>query len=813
MTNLTQDLRRGLRVFRRSPGFAAAAIATLAIGIGATTAIFSVAYGVLLRPLPYSGEGRLVDVAEVNARGRSMHVADPNFADFRDQSRTIESLAEYSAWDRAVATPDEALRTGVATVSRGFFDALRVRPLRGRPFLPEELTEGSAPVALVSYDFWRSHLGARSDFSSRPVRLDGIPHTVVGVLPEGFHFPDESRLWVARERFPFLTSRTAHNSRLIGRLRPGVDLGAARAELSSIARRLASTYGKDTDAVDAAVTPLKEIIVGKVRPALLLLLAAAVSLFLVACVDVVSLLLARAAARRREIAVRRALGAGRFDLIQTFLSEALAIAIPGGAAGVGVAFVLVKTLARLAPADLPRLSEVSVDGPVLAAALLLSLIAAACLAVVTASSESGSKLAETLRGSQSSGNVSTRRAQRTLAAGQLAITVLLLAGVGLLARSLTKLLEVPYGFRPDHVLAMTQYLPDASSDSDKRRRIASLDALLARLRPLPGVEEVGATNHLPLADGLENGTFLVMRPGEGLPDPRSFERLFKDPARTGSANYCLATGGYFLSMKIPLLRGRLFTESDGPDAPHAAVVNEALARERWPGGDAIGQQIEFGNMDGDLRVMTVVGIVGDVRAERLEDSPARIIYGNLRQRQKNSDRTVTLRTTGAPAAVAATVRQAAHELDPQTPLTIRSMQDVVDSSVAARRLGILLLSLFGGAALALACTGLAGITAYAISQRRREMGIRTALGARPAALLKLLVSEQSRVIAAGLAIGLAGSVLFGRVARAMLFGIEPADPAALLAASALLTAGAFLAVLVPGMRVLKLEAAEVLRSE
>ena len=821
MRGFAADLRHAVRALAARPGFWIAATLSLAIGIGATTAIFSAVYGVLLRPLPFPHGDRLVDVAELSARGHAMPVSDANYLDLRDANRSFEALGEYSSWDVAVATPAEAFRAESAMVSRGFFEALGTPPSIGRSFTAGERSPGGAAAVIVGEGFWRTHLGAVRDFSKLAVRIDGVPHAVVGVMPAGFRFPGATQIWRARERFPWLPSRTAHNDRVVGLLREGVPLARAQTDLSAIARRLAAEHGKDTDMQDAAATPLRETIVGRIRPALLLLLGAAAALFLVGCVDVVALLLARAAARRREIAVRRALGAGRRDLVRTFLAEAAGIAIPGGALGILLATALAGALARLAPADLPRAGEIAVDAPVVAAAVALSLFAAAALAVATAWSEFGSRLTDVLRGNQSTGDRRTRRAQRILSTGQLAMTAVLLAGVALLGRSLTKLLDVPLGFEPKGVLTMTMYLPDADTlylpDANaarlRARQREDVTRLLDRLGGLPGVRRVGATNSLPLGDGFPNGTFLLLSPGQTVASIADFERLFRDPARTGVADYAAASAGYFPAIGIPLLKGRLFDARDTAGAPHVAVISETLARRRFADRDPIGQTIEFGNMDGDLTPMTIVGVVGDVRPERLDAPPEPIVYANLAQRQKGTVVAAVLRASGDPLLLADAARRAARELDPSVPVTIRTMDEVIAASVASRRLGLLLLSLFSGAALALACTGLAGITAYAIAQRNREMGIRAALGARPAALLGLLLAEQSRLVAAGILAGTAIAVVLGGLARALLFGVASADPLSLASSSAFLAACAGVAILIPSLRLLRLPAADALRQE
>ena len=818
MGTFLRDLRHAGRALAARPAFTLAAVASLAIGIGATTAIFSVVYGVLLRPLPFPGEERLIDVAERNANGHASRMADANFLDLRDRNRTLDGIAAYSSGAAAVVTPNEALRSDVATVSAGFFRVLGVGPALGRGFAADELAPGGAPAALVSDEFWRVHLGASRDPGSISLRIDDVPHTVVGVLPPGFHFPAGAQVWVARERFPWLPSRTAHNDQIVGRRKAGIPLATARADLSAIAKSLAAEHGRDIDMADVAVTPLREKIAGNIRPALLLLLGAAGALFLVGCVDVVALLLARAASRRREIAVRRALGAGRLDLVRTFLAEALGVSIPGGILGVAVAAALVRAVSRFAPPGLPRVSEISVDAPALAAALVLSVFAAGALAVATAWNEYGSRLADVLRGHPATADARARRAHRALSIGQLAITTALLAGVSLLGRSLAKLLDVPFGFQPARVLTMDLDVPAAGFQyilppGQRPPRTSKIERVLERIGRLPGVEQVGATDALPIGTDAPDGTFLLLKPGEAVDGLPAYERLAHDRTRTGTADFALATGGYFPSMGIPLRRGRLFDARDNWDAPHVAVISESLARSRFAGRDPLGETIEFGNMDGDLRLMTIVGVVGDVHESRIENPPEPIVYGNLLQRSKGSTVTVTMRSAGDPAALAAAARKAAREVDPSVPATVRTMDEVISEAVAPRRTGLVLLSLFGLAALALACTGLAGITAYSIAQRQREMGIRAALGARPAGLLRLLVSEQLRLVAAGALAGTALAAALGGLARAILFGVESSDAVSLAASATALAGAALVAILLPSLRLLRLPAAEVLRAE
>ena len=581
MNGLVQDIRYGIRILARNPGFTAVAVLTLALGIGASTAIFSVVYGVLLRPLPYPKPDQIVELWEVSAKGGRMNFADPNFEDIRSQSHGFQGVAEYAAWLQSVSGGSEPTRSMVASVSRDFFPLMGVRPVVGRGFAPEEQRFGAGPVALVSYGYWKQYLGGTTDLSGMKLTIENQSCSIIGVLPPGFRFPFDSDIWVPRELLERLPSRTANNWHVVARLREGVPLAQVRAELSGIAQRLKRQYGQDTNMTDVAVSPLRNALTSDVRLALLVLLGAVGFLLLVACANVVNLLLAQASARERELAVRSALGAGRTRLVRQFLTEALLLSITGGALGVLASLWGVDALVAMAPSNLPRLQDVAVNLPVLSFTFALSVAVAAGLGIFTALRATAGDIQGTLA-ERGQGHVVTLRGHRlgrAIVAAQIAITLVLLAGAGLLGRSLLRVLAIDAGFRIEHVLTMDLALPNPElampwqqANAGKLRRVAFLSELFSRLRALPGVREVGGANGLPLTTGLADGGYVLMNPQEKPPRMEDFEQLWHDSTRTGDADYCVASEGYFRVLGIPLRLGRLFDERDTMDAPHVALI-------------------------------------------------------------------------------------------------------------------------------------------------------------------------------------------------------------------------------------------------
>jgi len=839
--NLSQDFRYGLRVLWKNRVYAFVSLITLAVGIGASTAIFSVVNGVLLRPLPYPKPEQIVRVWEADAKGRRMQFADPNLEDVRAQVHSLQGMAAMRSGESTVSVGNAPDRVRVASVSADFFSVIGVQPLLGRLFAPEEQRFGAAPAVLVSHSFWQRHLHETRDLASVKLTVSNNPVVIVGVLPAGFHFPEDSQVWMPRELDVRLPSRTAHNWQAVARIRDGVSLEQARADASAVARRISQDNRFDEkQRTDVVLVPLKDALTRDVQPALLVLLGVAGLLLLVACANVMNLSLAQASARGDELAVRVALGASRWRLLRQFLAEALILCGAGGVLGVIAAYFGVRALLAVAPTDIPRLDEVSVNLFVLAFALALSFFVAAGLGVITAwratSGQVRSALAEA--GRRQGTGARSRHVGRLIVAGQVAITLTLLTGAGLLGRSMLRVLSVDPGFETEHIVTLDLKLPDIEEGTENRRA-QFLEQLIAGIRALPGVEAVGGTNVLPLKDpDSPDGTFVVLNPQQLSPRQRELiersarlsidkadpafladltkfaEDLFSNKALAGNADYVVASDGYFETLRIPLLRGRLFTDSDGPTAPHAAVISEGVARQKWPGQDPIGQTVEFGNMDGDMRLLTIVGVVGDVRKHSLETAPRPTIYVNYRQRPRRTDQfDVVLRTSSDPAAVTSSVRRVLTQLDPTVPARLTTFTQVFSESLNNRRFNLTLVGVFALAALVLAMVGVFGVLAYSVAQRTREIGVRVALGATPGGILKMVLGQGLITVAIGLVVGLAGSLLLTRTMRSMLFEISPNDPLTMVGIALLLLLIAMLASYIPARRATRVDPMIALRYE
>ena len=839
LERFVQDLRFGARVLRKNPGTTFVSVLTLGLGISASTAIFSVVYGILLHPLPYAKPEQIVQVWEVDGKGTQMQFTDPNFDDVRTQNHSLQGFAEFSASVKSVSGGSEPRRLRVAWVSNGFFAIMGVQPVRGREFAAEELHRGAAPAALVSYSYWQE-LGGASDLSQLKLNVENKATSVIGVLPPGFHFPEDTDIWVARETEIWLPSRTAHNWQTIGRLRDGTSVAQAQTDIAAIGRRLKQQYGRDIQMQDAAVLPLKAALTGDVRPALLILLGAVGFLLLVACANVMNLLLAQASAREGELAVRAALGASRGRLVRQFLAETLLLSLAGAVLGVIAAYFGVQGLVRISPPNTPRVAEVAVNLPVLFFALGLSILVAVALGVFTAlratSGDLQSFLVEAGRG-ESSGRGS-QRLGRTIIAAQLAMTLLLLVGAGLEGRSLLRVLAVDPGFRTEQVVTIDLALPPAPGAA-KAQRVQFLDTLFDRLLALPGVSEAGGTSWLPMGSAHHpDGVFVELTSQQLSPqakdliarsanfnvwqlDPKQLqeldgflENLFHDPTHSGYADYTVVSEGYLRAVGIPLLRGRLFEAGDTEGSPHVAVISESLARSKWPGQDPVGRTIEFGNMDGDLRLLTVVGVVGDVRAKSLEVPPRPVVYVNYRQRPHNaSEFSIVMRTAADPAATLNAARKIVGELDPSVPLRLNTFTQVVAASLNTRRFNLVLVGIFAGSALLLAIAGIYGVLAYSVARRTREIGVRIALGASVGNVRRLVLRQAVLTALAGIAMGLVGAIALTRTMRSLLFEISNMDPCTYCGVAVLLLLVATLAAYLPARRATRVDPIIALRHE
>jgi ABC-type antimicrobial peptide transport system permease subunit len=837
MHALWQDVRYGLRMLAKNPSFTLVAVLTLALGVGATTAIFSVIYGVLLRPLPYTHPEQIVHLWEMSRDGHHMNFADPNFADMQSQNHSLQAVAEYGNRLESVSGGKEPTRAMVAPVSRDFFAVLGVQPAIGRGFAPEGQRYNAPATALVSYAYWKQSLGATKDLSAVRLKIDAQPASVVGVMPPGFRFPDNTDVWVPREIYETYPSRSAHNWLVIGRLRESTSVEASRSELTGIAQRLKQQFGDETAMVGVAMEPLREAMTSNVRPALMILFGASGFLLLIACANVVNLMLAQAAGREKELSIRAALGAGRQRLIRQFLTEAFLLSTIGGALGVLAALWGLNGLLAIAPANLPRLEDVAINVPVLLFSLVLVFLVAIGLGIFSAvRATSGDPRAALNEGSQrQSGSAGKQRLGRLIIAGQLATTLVLLVGAGLLGRSLLRVLSVDPGFRTEGIVTMELTLPD---DPTKVQRVQFLNEVIARLRNIPGVQEVGGTNALPLSDGgRADGSYAIINPGQISPrmqdmmqrvvsgnldkDPallaeftKFFDEIFKDQAHMGDADYCVASEGFFNTLGILLLSGRLFDSRDTKDSLHVAVVSKSLADEKWPNQSPIGQTLEFGNMDGDPRLLTIVGVVGDMRDKSLESAPRPTIYVDYRQRPMAAQRfTIVMLAPGKPDAVFSSAREIVRSLDPDVPPRFSTFSNTFAASLGARRFSLVLVGVFSATALLLAMAGIYGVTAYTVAQRTREIGVRMALGASHSTVLGMVLKQGAITGVLGVGAGILGSFALTRWLQSQLFGVSATDPATFTGVALILILVSLAACWIPGRRAARVNPMVALRYE
>jgi putative ABC transport system permease protein len=811
-----QDIHYAFRMLRKSRGFTAVAVLTLALAIGATTAIFSVVYGVLLQPLPYTDSNRIMSVFEVNSGGTWSRVADPNFDDFRDQSRSFQSIAKYHADIASVSGASEPTRTTVAAVSPGFLKVLGVQPILGRDFGASDAKKGAGPTVLVSYGYWRQYLGSSRDLAQSHLKIDGGLFSIVGVLPSGFRFPADVDLWLPADLDGENPSRTSHNYSVVGRLRDGTTVQQANLDISAIARRIHDTSSEQGDYLlkDGIVVPLQDAITGKARSSLLLLLGAVGFLLLVACANVANLLLAQASVRERELAIRSALGAARGRLVRQYFTEAFLLALLGGSLGVLGAFWGLAGLVALAPENLPRLESVSINIPVLVFALVLSTAVAAGLGAFIAARATSGELRKGLveGGRGQAGLQGSQRVGRVIVAAQIAITLVLVVGAGLFGRSLMKVLEVNPGFRVDKIVTMDVSLPWVDDPKAKAGQAIFFSNLIDRLKQIPGVRKVGATSGLPMDGGLPDGMFLLMTQNEIPKTTDGFGPLLQQKERIGNADFCVATDGYFQVLEIPLIRGRIFDGRDGANSPHVAVISESLARERWPNQDPIGHTIEFGNMDGDLRLLTIVGIVGDTHEYGLDAPPRPTVYVDLLQRP-HAAITLTMLSDADMRSVASAARGILQDLNPEVAAKFQTFSQVYSTSLGSRRFNVILIGFFGITALLLATAGVFGVMAYSVSRRTREIGVRVALGAAPSGILRMILGQGLRTIFIGVAIGIAASLALTRTVQSLLFGVTATDPVTFGGVTLLLVGAALLACYIPARRATKVDPMVALRHE
>lgn len=805
MEAIWQDVRYAARSLGRSPGFALVAVLTLALGIGANTAIFSVVHGVLLRPLPFDRPEELVWTAERTRSGGWMPVAWANFRDWREQSRSFQGLTAHGAQSTTVLGGDEPVWANTAAVSEDFWKVFPVGPVAGRLTNPDDHRPGAAPVAVVSRSFAHAVLGGERAIG-RVVEVWGTSLEVVGLLPDAFDFPAGTDVWTPAEPIPQGESRTAHNWSVVGRLADGVSVEEAASEVDALTRRIvgvASAEDAPYLAAGAHVVPLRDQLVGEAGRPLLLLLGAAAFVLLVACTNLASTLLARGTARGRELSVRAALGASRERLVRQLLAESLVLAGVGAAAGVLMAGLVVRALRTLGSASIPRLDAVRIDGTVLLFTLLLALGTALVFGLLPALRGARDTSADELR-EGSRGNAGFRgRTWNALVATEVGLALVLLVGSGLLLRSLVAVLSVDAGFDDGDVVLTTVALNNARyPDLDAHRRL--WDEMLARASALPGVSGAALVSSTPVS-GAPNGRVA----------------LDGDPDKYGDGLYVVVSPRSFDVLDVPLLQGRVFDERDGPESPHVVVVSESFAETYWPGEDPIGRQVSGGGMDdywdADPPVFgTVVGVVGNVRYRALTREAEPTVYWSYRQRPyriRFGGILLAESANGDPAVIAGALRSTVRAADSDVAVRLRYLSDLVRDSVSERRFVFMVLGGFAALGLILAAVGIYGVVSYAVARRTREVGIRLALGAAPSAVRRLVLGGALRPVLAGLLLGVAGGLALTRVMRGMLYEVEAADPLTYAAVVALLLGTGWLASLVPALRSTRVDPMIAMRAE
>jgi putative ABC transport system permease protein len=805
MDTLLQDLRYALRAMRRTPGFTAVALLTLALGIGANAAIFSVINAVLLRPLPFSEPDRLVGVFSL-MQGERAVLSPRNFLDVREQSKSFGALAAYYPDGFALSGGGEPEHLDGVRATADFFRVLGVKPLVGRTFRPDENQPGRERVAVLGYDLWQRRFGGDRGLVGRTVTLEGLPYVVVGVMPQGFAYPEKREMWVP---IAFDTSFTGQSNRgayyisAIGRLAPGATPERAAAEVAGIAGRLARAYPEANAGVGGTALPLAEALVGGIRGSLLVLLAAVGLVMLIACANLANLLLSRAAARQGEMAVRVALGAGRRRIVRQMLTESVALSLAGAALGLVVARWGAAFLVSLKPRGIPRLDGVGVDGTVVAYTAGVAVLTGILFGLAPALQAARGQVALALRegGRGMGAGRGSSRVRGALVVAEMALAVMLLAGAGLLIRSFAALRVVDPGFRTAHALTFRVALPDSRYAKDPQ-----VDGFYSRLleetRALPGAAQVGAVSALPLSGSSFNFSFTV----DGRPKPA--------PGTEESLETRAITPGYLAAMGIPVLRGRGFTESDRAGAPPVMLLSRSAARRFFPGEDPLGKRIVLGWSRDTVHVAgTVVGVVGDVKLSRLEDEAPPHIY--LAHHQVPTQAmSVVVRTSGDPLSLAPSVRRVVGALDPSVPVNrLQTAAQLVSDSVSQRRFYMLLLTLFAALALALAGVGIFGVVSYTVVQRTREIGIRMALGAAPGRVLHEVVKRGVGLAGMGVAVGVVLALAATRTLSGLLYGVGPGDPATLAATVLVLGGAALAASWIPARRATRVDPITALRAD
>ena len=802
-----QDVSYGARTLVSKPGFTIVAVITLALGIGANSAIFSVVNGVLLRSLPYQNPDRLMLLWEANNSLRQVPVSHMNFVDWRAQQRSFEYISAYSAkWGGplTILGGSEPERAYVVSVYRDFFNVFGVAPVVGRVFLPEETQPGATPVVVVSNNFWQRRLGGNFDLSNKRLQIYGRSFNVIGVLPPGFNFPDTTDLWICKEQVSDTSSRSSHNYVGIGRLRPGITRAQAQAEMTAIMRRITEQNAEDNKHDDVNVISLKDQLTGSIQLGLWIVFGGVVCVLLIACANVANLQLARSLGRQKELAIRAALGAGRVRIVWQLMTECLLLAFLGGALGLLIAYWLVRVLIAVGPTTIPRLNEISLDTRTVVFTIGVSLLTCLLFGLLPALRVSRPDLSKSLNESARGSSGGSSFVRSTLVISEIALTLVLLVGAGLLIKSLWHVMQVPAGFRPEGLMTMHISLPDSAYDVDAKK-IAFYQQLLERLKTVPGVETAGMVNNLPMGGVNLSGQLSIA----GRPEDQY-----------GYTNFRVVSADYFRALEIPLLKGRLFNDSDNESSEPVAIISQRVAETSFKNEEPLGQRVLSTNdvSPGEDKQIEkwpkIIGIVGDVKHFGLELRNAADLYVYYKQRPRRiGDMTVAVRTNREPAAIASTLREQVKTIDAHLPVSFEAMDEVVARSTAYRRYNVILLSAFAALALLLAVIGIYGVMSYAVTQSTREIGIRLALGAQKRHVLKLIVGQGLILTLVGALIGMVAALALTRLMTSLLFGVKPTDPITFIFVTILLTAIGLLGCYLPARRATRVDPMVTLRYE
>ena len=811
MDTFFKDIRYGWRGLAKHPGFTAIVIVTLALGIGATSAIFSVVNSVMLRRLPYPTADRIVAIQEVNAEGRPGQVTGPNFLDWRAQNTVFEHLAAIKITNVNLTLADQAERIDLAQTSANFFDVFGIRPQLGRLFVAGDEQAGHAPVVVLSDTLWRRRFGADPTLVGQQVNLDGTTYSVVGIAPAGFHYPRKTEAWLPPLKLaPELNQAIEPTQRrgmgylyAVALLRPGVSVPQAASEMETITARLREQYPETNNRRFNRVVSLQDHLVGKSEKMLWLLFGAVMFVLLIASANVANLLLASAAARGKEMAIRSALGASRLRVIRQLLTESAMLAIAGGALGLALASYGVTAITRLLPQDFPRLNEISMDwrvfGFTLGVSLLTGLFFGFAPALHLSRVDVQDAMKETSRGT--AGSARYTRFRQALIVAEVALSVVLLAGAGLLFRSFMRLQAVDAGFTAQQVLTakLSPAGPQFRNDQDSS---AFYDRVLERTAAIPGVQSAGVINVLPLTPGPTTGFRVEGRP-------------IVPVDKWETVNFRNVSPDYFRTMNIPVLQGRGFTQQDDSNAPLRVMINQAVAQRDFPNENPIGKRIAFGNPQPNVEPswFEIIGVTANVRSLELREEAMPELYFTSKQ-DLFDHMAIVVRSTVEPESIAPALRQAVAEVDRTVPVSdVKTMEHIVSESVTQPRFNLFLLALFSGIALLLSVAGIYGVTAYTVTQRTHELGIRIALGAQVGDVLRMILGQGMIVISIGIVTGLIAAFGLMRLMSSLLFGVSATDPFTFIGITVVLIGAGLLACYVPARRATKVDPLTALRYE